>query len=360
LIVVGGGVVGRSICWRASASWQVTLVDPAPGSGASAVAGGMLAPVTEAWHGEEPLLELGAASLDAWPAYADDLASAAGVPAGLRTDGTIVVAADGTDRAELDRLAAFLSRLGREVRPLRPREVRSLEPAVAGPVRGGLSVPDDHAVDNRQLMTALSLATRAVPVVSTPAVAVRGREVSLADGQVLRADVVVLAAGAYSGRLHERLARVVRPVKGEILRLRARPGTVGPPRRTVRALVGGRAVYLVPRDDGGVVLGATQYETGFDTQVTVGGVRDLLADAERVVPEIGEYELVECAAGLRPGTPDNRPVIGWLEDGLLAATGHHRNGILLAPVTVDIVLSALAGGSPPAAVRPARFVEVTL
>ncbi len=169
--------------------------------------------------------------------------------------------------------------------------------------------------------------------------------------------MVVLAAGAWSGQICRRLSKVIRPVKGEILRLRARVGAVGPPRRTVRALVGGRHVYLVPRDDGGLVLGATQYEAGFDTTVTVGGVRDLLADAERVMPAIGEYELVECIAGLRPGSPDNRPLVGWLEPGLVVATGHHRNGILLAPVTADLVVATLAGADPPDSLRPDRHLS---
>jgi glycine oxidase len=152
----------------------------------------------------------------------------------------------------------------------------------------------------------------------------------------------------------------VRPVKGEILRLATRPGAFPPPRRTVRALVDGRPIYLVPRDDGGLVLGATQTEVGFDTTVTVGGVRDLLRDAERILPGIAEYALVESAAGLRPGSPDNLPLVGALgPEGLLVATGHHRNGMLLAPVTADAVAALLRGDPVPAPVRaadPARLV----
>ncbi|MDQ2709730.1 MAG: FAD-dependent oxidoreductase, partial [Actinomycetota bacterium] len=161
-----------------------------------------------------------------------------------------------------------------------------------------------------------------------------------------------------SAALHPSLAGLVRPVKGEILRLRHRPGALPPPRRTVRAVVDGRHVYLVPRDDGGLVLGATEYETGFDTQVTVGGVRDLLRDAGRVLPGVAEYALVEASAGLRPGSPDNLPLIGRLSSGLLVATGHGRNGILLAPVTADAVLALLSGARVPAvaaAADPARL-----
>nr|WP_313885836.1 FAD-dependent oxidoreductase [Fodinicola feengrottensis] len=277
--------------------------------------------------------------------------------AGLRKDGTIVVAADGSDRAELDRLASYLDSLGRRVEVLRARDVRVREPAIGGPVRGGLAMPDDYSVDNRQLLDALRRAISGVPHVAEAAADVRAGRVLLASGRTVEADVVVLAAGAWSGQICRRLSKVIRPVKGEILRLRARVGAVGPPRRTVRALVGGRHVYLVPRDDGGLVLGATQYEAGFDTTVTVGGVRDLLADAERVMPAIGEYELVECIAGLRPGSPDNRPLVGWLEPGLVVATGHHRNGILLAPVTADLVVATLAGADPPDSLRPDRHLS---
>jgi glycine oxidase len=173
------------------------------------------------------------------------------------------------------------------------------------------------------------------------------------------ADVVVIAAGADSAGLHPMLARAIRPVKGEILRLRHRPGTLPPPFRTVRAIVGGRTCYLVPRDSGRLVLGATQREAGFDTEVTAGGVRELLTDAERVLPAVAEYALEEAAAGLRPGSPDNLPVIGELEPGVLAATGHHRHGILLAPLTADAILALLRDeGVPPEAV-PAAPVRLT-
>ena len=178
-----------------------------------------------------------------------------------------------------------------------------------------------------------------------------GPEVGLAGRARLR--------GRALGRLHPALDGLVRPVKGEILRLAHRAGAFPPPSRTVRALVDGRPVYAVPRDGGGLVIGATQSETGFDTEVTVGGVRDLLRDAERVLPGIAEYALVETAAGLRPGSPDNLPLVGPAgPDGLLVATGHHRNGMLLAPVTADAVLALLRGDPVPEAVQaadPARF-----
>ena len=171
------------------------------------------------------------------------------------------------------------------------------------------------------------------------------------------ADQVVLAAGAQSAALWPTLP--VRPVKGEILRLRRRPSAAPPPSRTVRGTVHGRAIYLVPRGDG-LVVGATQYESGQDTQVTVAGVRDLIAYAERLMPSIGEYELYETAAGLRPMSPDGLPLIGRLSPRLIAATGHGRNGILLAPITADAVAALVSGETLPEAkaADPQRFPQI--
>ena len=367
LLVLGAGVIGLSCAWRAvQQGRRVTVLDPAPASGASWVAGGMLAPVTETWPGEEELLALGVEAVARWPAFAAELTEAADRPAGLRTDGTIVVATGSGDRAELDALAAHLARLGRPVERLGGRELRRLEPGLGPDVRGGLSVPDDLAVDNRALLGALRTAAERLGVtfVATAAEVVlddgaRVVGVRCVDGAERAADTVLVAAGAHSAGLHPALHGLVRPVKGEILRLALRPGAFPAPRRTVRALVDGRPVYLVPRADG-LVLGATQSEVGFDTTVTVGGVRDLLRDAERILPGIAEYALVESAAGLRPGSPDNLPLIGAVgPEGLLVATGHHRNGMLLAPVTADAVAALLRGDAVPGPVRvadPARFV----
>ena len=367
LLVLGAGVIGLSCAWRAArAGGRVTVLDPAPGSGSSWVAGGMLAPVSEAWPGEEALLALGLESAERWPAFAAELAAAAGRPSGLRTEGTVVAATGAGDRAELDAVAAHLARLGRPVERLTGRELRRLEPGLGPDVRGGLSVPGDLAVDNRVLLAALRAACaaagvtvtgRAVRTVLDDGAAVVG--VRTDDGAEIAASTVLVCAGAHSGILHPALDGLVRPVKGEILRLAVRPGAFPPPTRTVRALVDGRPLYLVPRDEGGLVLGATQTEVGFDTTVTVGGVRDLLRDAERILPGIAEYALVESAAGLRPGSPDNLPLVGALGPaGLLVATGHHRNGILLAPVTADTVVALLRGDpvpGPAVAADPARL-----
>jgi glycine oxidase len=342
VVVVGGGVIGLSVAWRLARDHDVTLVDPTPARGASWVAGGMLAPVTEAWPGEEKLLDLGSASLALWPAFARDL----GIE--LHTHGTIVAGVDSADTAQLDTLADFLASRGRAVDRLTGRELRRVEPTIGPSVRSGLLVPGDLAVDNRELLRRLS----STAIVRERVRAVRSGEVELTDS-TLRCDVAVIAAGAWSGTLHPALASAVRPVKGEILRLRARPNALPPPRHTVRALVESRPVYLVPRDDGELVVGATQYEAGFDDEVTAGGVRDLLTYAERVVPGIAEYGLTECAAGLRAGSRDNLPLVGWLEPGVLVAAGHHRNGLLLAPITADAVRAMVTGAEPPADMKVA-------
>lgn len=339
LLVAGAGVIGAAVAWAAAdAGFAVTVFDPHPRSGASWVAGGMLAPVTEAWPGEERLLELGTASLESWPEFARRIGES-----GLRPEGTLVAAVDSADRTELENVAAYLAAHDRQVDLLTGRELRAMEPMIGRAVRAGLSVPGDLAVDNRILLDSLLRlgAERGVVHRAQQVVAVRPGAVDLAGGEVVEGDVVLIAAGAASGALHPRLASAIRPVKGEILRLAARAGSLPPPARTVRGLVQGRHAYLVPRDNGGLVLGATEYEAGFETGPRVCGVRDLLADAELLMPAIADYELRECAAGLRPGSVDNLPVIGWLEPGVLAATGHGRNGILLTPITVDTVLAQL-------------------
>ena len=347
LVVAGGGVIGLTCAWRAAqAGFRVTLCDPDPTAGSSWVAGGMLAPVTEAWPGEEALLELGLESVARWPDFAAELA-AEGRDPGLQSAGTVVAATGTGDRAELDALAEHLARLGRPVDRLTGRELRRLEPALGPDVRGGLSVPADLSVDNRTLLDALRVAVEKAGVV-VEARAYAGEP----------ADQLLICAGAHSAALHPALAGLVRPVKGEILRLAHRRGAFPVPGRTIRALVDGRPVYLVPRP-AGLVVGATQSEQGFDTEPTVGGVRDLLRDAERIVPGIAEYGLVEVAAGLRPGSPDNVPLIGRLDEHTVVATGHSRNGILLAPLTAELVVGVVRGWPVPAAVEPGRFERHT-
>lgn len=358
VVVVGGGLIGLASAWRAAeAGHAVTVVDEAPGSGASSVAAGMLAPVTEVTYGEEELLRLAIAGADAWPAFADDLTAASDQQVGYRPEGTLLVAHDDDDRRALAELAGFMGELGLEAEVLRSRACRQREPMLSPRIRGGVLAHGDHRVDPRRVLAALEVACqRAGAAVVRERVERIGHDddrvtgVTLASGDVLQADTVVLAAGPWSGRitgLPEDVRPRVRPVKGQVVLVRTRAGEPPLLGATVRALVAGRSVYLVPRADGEVVIGATQEERGFDTEVTAGGVRELLDDAARVVPGIDEAVVSGTLAGLRPGTHDNRPLIGPTRlGGLLLATGHHRNGVLLTPITADAVAALLAGREP--------------
>jgi glycine oxidase len=356
--VAGGGLVGLAVAWRAALrGLSVTVADDAPGAGASAAAAGMLAPVTEAGYREEALLGLGAASLARWPAFAAELEAASGLPVGLRTAGTLVVGFDEDDVRELDALHAFQRELGLAAQRLTPRETRRREPALATRVRGGLLVEGDHSVDGRAVHAALLAAAGAAGVAlvreRVAEVVVDGGRAAglrLASGDVVAAGTTVLALGAHSGGLPGVPPLPVRPVKGQVLRLAGAQGLL---EGTVRALVRGRPVYLVPYGDAGLVVGATVEDRGFDARVTAGGVHDLLHDAIEVVPEVEELELAETLARWRPGTPDNAPLLGPSSlPGLVLATGHHRNGVLLTPVTAEATAELLATGVLPDVAAP--------
>lgn len=364
VLVIGGGVIGLAVAWRAAQrGLTVTVVDPRHGGGAALVAAGMLAPVTELQYGEEPLLRLGMASNERYADFAAELTEVTGLDTGYRACGTLAVALDSDDRAELRELHAFHLRLGLESHWLTGREARRLEPMLAPGVRGGLHVTGDHQVDGRRLSAALVRACERTGVLLHRTEAVEllvedGRAVGarLATGESPQAGRVVLAAGPHSHLLPglpEGVLPPVRPVKGQILRLRV-PGAYRPfLSRNVRAVVRGQHLYLVPREDGELVVGATSEEQGFDTTVTAGGVYELLRDAHELVPGITELPLVETSAGLRPGSPDNAPLLGPTAlPGLVAATGHYRNGVLLTPVTADLVGEYLATGVLPEAAAP--------
>ncbi|MFF5204696.1 glycine oxidase ThiO [Streptosporangium sp. NPDC000396] len=365
ILVIGGGVVGLSVAWRAARQGLKTaVVDPAPASGASHAAAGMLAPVSEVTYTEEPLLRLGLASLARWPAFAAELTADSGHDLGYRADGTIDVAFDSDDLEALDALAAFMDKLGLPVERLTGRECRRLEPMLAPSVRGGLLAGGDAWVDPRRVTKALlaalersgcALMRTRVTGLETASETVTG--VRLATGETVGAARVVLAAGAWSGALEGLPPAVlppVRPIKGQIMRLRS-PSPVL--QRCVRGVVHGTPVYLVPRLDGELVVGATQEEMGFDTRVTAGGLWELLRDARELVPGVTELEVADVVAGLRPGTPDNLPLIGPTSlPGMSVATGHHRGGVLLAPLTADLC----AGEADPELLKicsPLRFQE---
>ena len=371
VVIIGGGVIGLSIAWRAArAGLTVTVADDDPAGGASHAAAGMLCPVTEAHYGEESLLALNLASARAWPSFAAELEEASGSGVGYRTEGTLAVAFDDDDLRALDELHRYHVELGLGGERLRARECRSLEPLLSPRLRGGILVAADHQVDTRAVTAALLTAAGKAGVIlrreRVAELCVDGGRVTgvrLAGGDVVTAGTTVLAAGCWSGGVPGLPAAAtppVRPVKGQILRLR---GPVDPPVLThnLRGLRQGRSVYLVPRADGRIVVGASMEEKGFDTTVTAGAVRELLEDAGELVPAVAELELVEAIARLRPGTPDNAPLIGpGVFPGLVVATGHYRNGILLAPVTAGAVAELLTTGVLPevaAPFSPLRFVS---
>ncbi|WP_040767113.1 glycine oxidase ThiO [Tsukamurella sp. 1534] len=329
--VVGAGTVGLTVAWSlARAGARVTVVDPDPGSGASWVAGGMIAPYSEAWPGEEPLLRLGIESLRLWAPFAEALQPFADGPL-ITARGTVWLAVDDGDAADLATATAAVGDAAL-FWPMRPSAAVRAVPGAAPRIRAAASVPEEIAVDNRLVHRALLAACDDAGVVL--------RRERVEDPHGLPGDAVIVCAGSASDRIAPGLG--IRPVKGEVVRLRRGRQCLPPPTVTVRARVHGRQVYVVPRADG-VIVGATQYENDLDLAPRIGPVVDLLDDAFAVLPSLREYDLIEVTAGLRPSTSDNVPVIAPLAGRVFAATGHGRNGILLAPVTgarvTDMVLN---------------------
>ena len=349
-VVIGGGPIGLATAWRAAQrGLRVEVLDAGVPAAWNAAAG-MLAPATEAEYGEKALLELGLRSAAVYEDFASELAEASGRDPGFRRAGTLVVARDRDDAEELDRLLEFRQSLGLEVQRLRPTQARRVEPALAPTVRLALDFPHDHSIDPRRMVGALEQAVRnaggsvrhGARVTSLEVDEGRVSGVRLESGERVDCGGVLIAGGAWSSQLEglPEDARVpVRPVKGQVMRLRdpAGPGLV---QRAIRT----REAYLVPRTDGGYVLGATMEDQGFDLTPTAGGVFELLRDISEVLPGVHELALEEVLCGLRPTTPDNLPAIGaGALDGLTWATGHFRNGILLTPASAELAAGALAG-----------------
>lgn len=354
MVVIGGGIIGLSCADELQrAGHDVVVCDPAPASGATYAAAGMLAPAGEAWFGEGPLLRLGLDSLERWPEFATGLEQRSGIDVDLRSTGTLLVGMDRDDLAEVHRSCALLEGSGLRVESLDRDELWRREPGLSSRAIGGAWLPRDRHVDPRRVASALLavLGDRVEPHRATP---VAGG-VALEDGRVLPVDVVVLATGA-SG-----LASV-RPVRGEVIRVRTRDA----PSHMVRARVHGQPVYVVPRSSGEVVVGATEEEHPGHAAPTLGGVARLLDAARQLLPGLDTAELVDVVARDRPGTPDNGPLLGVLNgpgpETRIVAGGHYRGGVLLAPVTAAVV-RALVEESPPPDVanpfRPDRFERTT-
>jgi glycine oxidase len=376
VVVAGGGVIGTAIAWRARlAGLDVTLVDPQRGDAASLVAAGMLAPVSESLFGEDALLALNLLAVRRFAGFAAELQDATGRDIGLRREGTLAVAYDPGDHAALARLTAFRRSLGLAAEESDGRACRELEPFLAPGVRGGFLFTADWSVDNRRYAAALRHAAQAAGVraVRGQVTAVRTRAGSAhavrLDGASghdgIECHAVVIAAGTASagiGGVPDAVRGALRPVKGQLLRLRHPAGMPPVIGHTIRATVRGADIYLVPRADGELIVGATSEERGQDRTVTAGAVHDLLHDAMSVLPVTSELVLAETCAGLRPGTLDNGPLVGGTGiGGLLVATGHYRNGILLSPVTADAAVAHLTGQRPAPEwepFSPGRFTAV--
>jgi glycine oxidase len=350
--IVGGGVIGLASAWRLARSGaDVVLLerDPRPPAGATRVAAGMLAPVGELTFGEPELLELTLIAAELYPGFVAELEQASGVATGHRVCGALHVALDRDEAEQLRRVHDLQRRMGLEAEWLTPSACRRLEPGLTPSLSGGDFAAGEGSVDPRALCEALlaGLAMEGAEVRTgtevTGALIDAGRVggVRTAAGEELRAGSVVLACGARSGPaewLPEEARPPVRPVKGQILELRPPPGVGAPAER----IVASERVYLVPRPDGRLIVGATVEERGFDTAPTAGGIHELLREAYRLLPEVAEMELVEAMAGLRPGTPNNLPLVGpGALEGLVLATGHFRNGILLAPLAAARVVETL-------------------
>jgi glycine oxidase len=362
VVVVGGGVIGLGCAWRlARRGARVAVVERGePGCGATRVAAGMLAPVGELTFGEPELLELTLAAARAYPGFVAELEAASGMETGYEQLGALHVALDRDEAAQLRRVHDLQCSLALEAEWLPPRRCRQVEPGLTPSFHGGVFAVGEAAVDPRTLTRALLAACEVEGVeVHTGTEVVDGifegeRLVGVQTDAEIGAENVVLANGAWSGAtpwLPAHARPPVRPVKGQVLELRRRDGE--PPARHILA---SERVYLVPRGDGRLIVGATVEELGYDTAVTAGGVHELLREAYRLLPDVAEMELVDATAGLRPGTPDNLPIVGpGAIDGLVLATGHFRNGILLAPLAAQAVADLLAA-APDSKRRPEEAV----
>jgi glycine oxidase len=367
-VFVGGGVIGLCCAWRAAQRGaRVAVLERAePPAGATNVAAGMLAPVGELTFGEPELLELTLASARLYPEFVAELEAASGELTGYSRQGALHVALDRDEAAQLRRVHDLQRSLDLEAQWLVPRRCRELEPGLTPSFNGGVLALAEASIDPRRLVPALVAALAAAggelrtgcEVVAGLFEGERLVGVLTAGGDELRAERVVLANGAWAGAtewLPDHARPPVRPVKGEVLELRGRDGAPAPAER----ILASERVYLVPRPDGRLIVGATVEERGFDTTVSAGGILELLREAYRLLPDVAEMELVGSLAGLRPGTPDNLPLIGpGAIDGLVLATGHFRNGILLAPLTGEAIAAQLAGEPLPEqviAANPARL-----
>jgi glycine oxidase len=360
VIIIGAGVIGLGIAWRLAGRADVTVFDRGKaGAGASHAAAGMLAACCEAEPGEEALVALGRESQARWPAFAEELCRASGIDVELRREGTLVLALTADDQAEIAHRLEFQRRLDLPLEWLSAAATRAREPHLAGKIAGALFSPQDHQVDNRKLAQALRVAAETAgvtiheqrPVEEIVVRSGRACGAALEDGTVVAADIVLLAAGAWSrgiGGLPPDRRPPVRPVKGQMLALRMDAASP-----LLTHVLWAPGAYLVPRRDGRLIVGATVEEKGFDETITAGGMLTLLEAAWRAIPAVEELPIDEIWVGHRPGSRDDAPILGpGPLESLFYATGHHRNGILLAPVTADAMARLILGNDVDPAIKP--------
>ncbi|MCZ6634173.1 MAG: glycine oxidase ThiO [bacterium] len=365
VLIVGGGVIGLSIGWKlARAGKGVVVFDrDRAGGAASWASAGMLSPLAEVRFEEEPLLRLGLKSLAMYPDFVAELEADTGQAVGYRKDGVLLVGVSQDDLADLEFRYRFQKELGLEVAWLNGAEARAREPHLGGQVSAAVWCPGDHQVDNRLLVAALATGLEKAGGTLKEGASVdelvmegnRVRGVRVGE-EVYEGEMVVLSAGCWSGRLPglpDEIRPPVRPVKGQIIRLQmtdaVRPHTIVWYNRWASSV----SVYLAPKDGGHLVVGATSEEMGFDTELTAGGMFELLRAAWEVLPGVYDLPIVETLAGLRPGSRDDAPILGTTAiDGLIMATGHYRKGILLTPMTAHYISELILTGEVSEVIRP--------
>ena len=366
IVIVGGGICGLGIGWRiAQAGRKVTVIDRGEAAKAATwAAAGMLAPQAEAEHGEEALLPLALESCEMWPEFAAELHYETNIDPDYRRHGTLVVSSDRDDMEYLQNRLNYLKDLGLNIEWLSGYEARQQEPYLSCNVSGAIWSPDDHQVDNRCVGIALKKAFLGAGGILLENTAVEN--ITCVSGRVtgvriastkIEAEYVVIAAGAWSRNiagLPDYVRPPVRPLKGQMIAVQMKPQAPllshvlwGPGNSIVPS------IYLAPKKDGRLIIGATVEEMGFDETLTAGGQFELLRCAWEVLPGIYDLPVLESWAGLRPASRDDAPILGPTEvKGLVMATGHHRNGILLAPITAKAIGDYLLNGTITDAMRP--------
>jgi len=369
IVIVGGGVIGLAIAWRLArerAAGRVVLLDAhRAGEGTSRVAAGMIAPIAEAGFEDPGFIQFARRSRERYRSFVADLSADADTPVTLGEDGSIIVAIHRDDVEAMRRVYEHRRHARLPVEWLTGTQAREIEPTLTPRVSAAMWIAYDGQVNTRTLLPALvrACAKHGIEMRDNARVsrfivdgdAMRGVEV---NGERIDADTVVLAAGAWSGTIdglpHD-VVPAVRPVRGQIMRLRRTPDFA------MRHVVRGPRAYLLPKDDGTVVVGATQEEAGFDATPTAGGIKGILENAWEMVPSIYDLPIERIEVGLRPGTRDHLPLIGPTRvRGLIIATGHFRHGILFAPSTADAVCAGILTGhfgDDVAAFAPDRFAS---